>query len=478
MAPAWDRFIDFTKSLRFRLTVWNSSVVFVTVGIALIAVRQGLHYYLLTEMEDVLHDQAKEIALTIQDFYPDQAQIIKLLEQKDETHQNLGWHIRWLDADGKTTIWSSKLAPPFPLTKLVDETKEYRVYKSNEHRTIERELEVPGIPKFRIRVGSLTHFIQDDVDRLTNVLAPVAIAILLLAPIGGLLLAERAIEPLSRLIRTTERLRPSRLEERLGLRGAGDELDQLAGKINAFLDQIAEHLKKNRDFVANAAHDLRSPLAAIQSLVEVTVEKPRSVEEYEDLLFQINDETHHLGQLVNQLLQLAESESVTIETPTQPIRLSEIVVRTIEMFEPVADERGVKLKFRENADIVVAGFSGPLRQVLTNLVDNAIKFTEIGGVVTVTLDYDERPGYGRLAVSDTGVGIPPESVNRVFDRFYQVEKSRARFGEKRGNGLGLSICQSIVNSLHGGIKVQSELGKGTTFTVLLPLAKPESVSDA
>ena len=331
MAPAWDRFIDFTKSLRFRLTVWNSSVVFVTVGIALIAVRQGLHYYLLTEMEDVLHDQAKEIALTIQDFYPDQAQIIKLLEQKDETHQNLGWHIRWLDADGKTTIWSSKLAPPFPLTKLVDETKEYRVYKSNEHRTIERELEVPGIPKFRIRVGSLTHFIQDDVDRLTNVLAPVAIAILLLAPIGGLLLAERAIEPLSRLIRTTERLRPSRLEERLGLRGAGDELDQLAGKINAFLDQIAEHLKKNRDFVANAAHDLRSPLAAIQSLVEVTVEKPRSVEEYEDLLFQINDETHHLGQLVNQLLQLAESESVTIETPTQPIRLSDIVVRTIEM---------------------------------------------------------------------------------------------------------------------------------------------------
>lgn len=448
--------------------------MFVTVAIALFAVRQGLRHYLLVEMEDVLHDSVKEIILTIQDFYPDRAQIIKLLEQKDDTHQNLGWHIRWLDEDGKTTIWSSKLAPPFPLTKLVNETSEYRVFSSNEHRTIERRIELPGIPKFRIRVGSLTRFIQDDVDRLTNVLAPVAIAILLLAPIGGLLLAERAIEPLSRLIRTTERLRPSRLEERLGLRGAGDELDQLAGKINAFLDQIADHLKKNRDFVANAAHDLRSPLAAIQSLVEVTVEKPRSQEEYEDLLFQINDETHHLAQLVNQLLQLAESESVTIETPTQPIRLSEIVIRTIEMFEPVAEERGVKLKYEEQADIVVAGFSGPLRQVLTNLVDNAIKFSEIGGIVTVTLGYDTKPGFGVVSVSDTGVGIPPESLNRVFDRFYQVEKSRARFGEKRGNGLGLSICQSIIHSLHGTITVQSELGQGTTFTVSLPLATPQT----
>lgn len=450
--------------------LWNSSVVFLTVAIALVAVRQGLGYYLMVEMEDVLHDEAKEIILTIQKTYPNREEIFEQLRRKDETHQNLGWHIRWLDEDGKTTIWKSKLAPPHPLDKMVDETSEYRVFANNEFRAIERKMSVPNIPKFRVRVGSYTSRIQKDVDRLTNVLAPVAILILLLAPIGGLLLAERAIEPLSRIIRATERLRPSHLDERLGLRGAGDELDQLAGKINAFLDQIAVHLKKKRDFVANAAHDLRSPLAAIQSLVEVTLEKPRSVEEYEDLLFQINDETHHLGQLVNQLLQLAESESSSIEAPRLPVRLSEIVHRTIEMFEPVADERGVRLKYQENADIIVAGFPSPLRQVLTNLVDNAIKFTEIGGVVTVTLDYDTKPGFGVLTVCDTGVGIPVESLSRVFDRFYQVEKSRARFGEKRGNGLGLSICESIVKSLRGTISVESELGKGTTFTVVLPLA--------
>jgi len=312
-------------------------------------------------------------------------------------------------------------------------------------------------------------FIEQDVDQLTEVLGSVGFAILLLSPIGGMLLAGRAIEPLQRLIKTTERLRASHLDERLELRGVGDELDQLAGKINTFLDQIADHLQKNRDFVANAAHDLRSPLAAIQSSVEVTLEKPRSVDEYEELLFQINDEVHHLGQLVNQLLQLAESESTSAEIPMEPVRLADIATRTIEMFEPVAEERGVKLRFDPSQDIVVSGVSRQLRQVFTNLVDNAIKFTPNGGTVTVGLERDFKPGYGRLTVRDTGIGIPPESIGRVFDRFYQVEKSRQRFGEKRGNGLGLSICQSIIIAHKGTISVTSELGKGTTFSITLPM---------
>ena len=296
------------------------------------------------------------------------------------------------------------------------------------------------------------------------------LAILLLAPLGGLLLAERAIEPLQRLIRTTERLRPSHFDERLELRGVGDELDQLAGKINTFLDEIADHVRKNRDFVANAAHDLRSPLAAIQSSVEVTLEKPRSVEEYEELLFQINDEVHHLGQLVNQLLQLAESESTTEDVPMEQVHLAEIASRTVEMFEPVAEERGVTLKIDASDDVVVLGMPVQLRQVLTNLVDNALKFTSQGGCVTVGLTADLKLGFGILTVVDTGIGIPPESVNRVFDRFYQVEKARQRIGIKRGNGLGLSICQAIIHAHQGSINVSSELGKGTVFTLSLPLA--------
>ena len=471
-ASTWRRFLDFSRSLRFRLTVWNTLVVLLTVIIALIVVREGLRYYLLVEIDTVLDDEVQEILLTLEKLYPDRDQVESFLRRKDQAHLVHGWHIRWLDEDGKTTLWASELAPEQPLSKLDSKVKGRNVLVSDTHRSVEREIDSPGIPKYRIRVGTLVAFIDEDVGRLTRVLAPVGLAILLLAPVGGFLLAERAVEPLQRLIRTTERLRPSHLEERLELRGVGDELDQLAHKINEFLDEIADHLQMNRDFVANAAHDLRSPLAAIQSLVEVTVEKPRTVEEYEDLLFQINDEVHYLGLLVNQLLQLAETESTASDLPMESVRLSEVVARTVEMFEPVAEEKGVQLKFDLQEDVLVTGVPRQLRQVLTNLVDNAVKFTAKGGVITVVLGYDKKPGFGLVTVCDTGLGIPPESVGRVFDRFYQVEKARQRFGEKRGNGLGLSICQSIVHAHGGTISVVSELGKGSMFSMSLPLASP------
>lgn len=470
----WQQIVDFTRSLRFRLTVWNTLVVFITVVIALIAVREGLRIYLVQEIDAILDAEVKEIILTFEILYQERdelhrQEIENFLIRKEKAHEDRGWHIRWLDEDGKT-LWVSHRAPPAPLTELKNKNTDHKVWGSDEYRSIEREINIPGMPHYKIRVGTEMKFIEEDVQNVTNILAPIGLAIWLLAPLGGLWLADQAIRPLSRLIRTTERLRASHLDERLEIRGVGDELDQLAGKINTFLDQIAEYLKKNRDFVANAAHDLRSPLAAIQSSVEVTVEKSRTVEEYEDLLFQINDEVHHLGQLVNQLLQLAETDSPDSELPTEPVRLDDIAYKTVEMFEPVAEERGVRLILTPPREIVVTGVTRQLRQVITNLVDNAIKFTPIGGVVTVDITKDTKPGFALLTVSDTGIGIPPESVGRIFDRFYQVDQSRQRFGEKRGSGLGLSICESIIHAHRGTIKVSSQIGRGTTFSISLPLS--------
>src|SRR5690606_34525481 len=130
--------------------------------------------------------------------------------------------------------------------------------------------------------------IERDVDRMTRVMAPIGLAIFLMAPLGGFFLANRAIDPLQRIITTPVRLKPSRMEDRLVLRGVGDELDQLAYKINQSLDQIAEHLTKRREFLANAAHELRSPLTAIQSSVEVTLQRTRSSEDYQGLLISID----------------------------------------------------------------------------------------------------------------------------------------------------------------------------------------------
>ena len=462
------RLFSFFRSLRFRLTVWNTLIVLITVVIALVAVREGLRFYLLLETDTTLDAEVRELLLAIEAFHPDRDQIVAEMERKAEGHDERGWHIRWLDEERSRTIWASALAPPQPLQLLIGSSGGHIVWGSAEYRSIERQLNKPGLPRYFIRVGTPIKFIADDVDRLTRILAPVGLAIFLLAPLGGLMMAGRAVEPLQRIIRTTERLRPSHLDERLEVRGIGDELDQLATKINTFLDQIAEHLEKNREFVANAAHELRSPLAAIQSSVEVTLEKPRTPGEYEETLFQLNDECRHLGQLVNQLLQLAQSEAGGADPRRESVPLHELIDKTVEMFGPVAEERGVTLRADGVEALAVPGNPSQLRQLLTNLVDNAIKFTPANGSVSIGWQRAPDPDFISLTVADTGIGIPPESISRVFDRFYQVDKARQRGVEARGNGLGLSICQSIVHAHKGMMTVESHLGQGTTFTVTLP----------
>ena len=468
-AQTLKRLTNFFRSLKVRLAVWNTLIVLIAVIIALVAVREGLRFYLLLETDTTLDAEVRELLLAVEAFHPDQKQIIAEMERKAEGHRERGWHIRWLSEGRQETIWSSVLAPAQPLQKLVRSSDGYNVWESPEYRSIERQLIRPDLPNYYIRVGTPITFISEDVERLTRILAPVGFAIFLLAPLGGLMVASRAVEPLQQIIRTTARLRPSHLEERLKVRGIGDELDQLAIKINTFLDQIGNHLQKNRDFVAHAAHELRSPLTAIQSCVEVTLQKPRTDAEYEETLFQLNDQCRHLGQLVNQLLQLAQSEAGGDPIHREQVLLHDLIHKSVEMFGPVAEERNVTLEYHGVEPLSVHGDPSQLRQLLTNLVDNAIKFTPQQGVVSIELQRSADGTRVELTVSDTGIGIPTDALAHVFDRFYQVDKARQRDAEDRGNGLGLSICQSIVLAHAGTISVRSLFGQETEFTVTLPI---------
>ncbi len=475
----WRRLSTQFRSLRWRLTSWNTLVVLLAVVAALIGVREGLRYYLVEEMDRVLDDEAQELLAEIKEFYDPREQhqekIIDAMERKSRAHEHDGWHVRWLDAE-RRTIWKSrKNAPEFPLEQKILEEDGRVIWKSSDYRSVERQVSLPGIPVTFVRVGTQTEFIDADVTRMTRIMAPVGIAIFLLAPLGGSFLANRAIDPLQRIITTTERLRPSHLEERLAIRGVDDELDQLAHKINQFLDQIADHLMKHREFLANAAHELRSPLAAIQSSVDVTLQKSRSPEEYQELLYSIEEECHRLGQLVNQVLELATSDAGVIEPRRVAVRFDEVIRQACEMFQAAAEERGVNLHHDIASHVTILGDPQQLRQLITNLIDNAIKFTPHEGQVTVTLKAPADNQSVRLIVEDTGIGVGANDLPRIFDRFYRADKSRQRGNGVQGSGLGLAICQAIVHAHHGQILVDSQLGVGTRFTVVLP-SSPATVS--
>jgi len=285
------------------------------------------------------------------------------------------------------------------------------------------------------------------------------------------------------MIRTTARLHPGEFGERVPIRGTGDELDSLAHTINDLLDRIASYLQQKHDFLANAAHDLRTPLAAIRSSVEVALSGDRKEEEYRELLGVVIEQCSALQTLVNQLLLLSETDADRLQTDAEPVALEQIVTRVREMFEGVADEHGIKLQANVFPHVAVAGNRHHLRQVVSNLLDNAIKFTAARskidghantgnwqGAVKIELIRDDAVGQARLRITDNGIGISRDDMPHIFDRFYRADKARVRDVVAHGTGLGLSICKAIVDAHGGAISVESRPGVGTTFVVALPLA--------
>lgn len=443
-------------------------VVALAMALSLFAAREAMRAGVIRETDAMLDQEVRSILRAIEEAHPDREVAIEEMRHIMDGHRARGWYVVWFDESHESTIWASDGAPKQMNTIPLGSGDGFQIWGGPGKRSVERRLLSPGLPQYLVRVGTNTEFIVEQVDQITRVFLELAIVIVVVAPLIGYGLARQITSPLRHVISLTEKLGPAQMDRRLPISGIGDELDQLSEKINSFLDQIAEHLKRKREFVANAAHELKSPLAAMQTSIQVTVDKQRTPHEYEDALFQLADQCAHLSRLISQLLMLAKSESSKSNQLQEKVSLPDIITSTVEMFAPVAEDKSIQLTVEHMDPVDVKGDSGQLRQVLTNLVDNAIKFTPKEGRVTIRLTNQPETGNACLIVSDTGCGIPADSLPLIFDRFYQVEGSRSRDDENRGTGLGLSICQAIVRVHQGKITTTSEVGKGTTFTVMLP----------
>jgi heavy metal sensor kinase len=279
---------------------------------------------------------------------------------------------------------------------------------------------------------------------------------------GGVFLSRQALRPVARSIRTARALNPANLSARLPRTGADDEIDQLAGTINDLLDRLADNHAQVIRFTADASHELRSPLAAMRAAVEVALQRPRAAEAYREALASLGEQCDRLTGLVNGLLLLARADAGEVDLRREPVDLAGLAAEVAEMFEPLAEERGVRLALDAPPAPPVVGDAPRLRQLVTNLVDNAIKFTGPGGAVTLRLE--GRPGWAELSVSDTGIGVAEHQLPHIFERFYRASPSRS--GE--GYGLGLSICRWIAEAHGGSIAAAGGPGGGTTVSVRLP----------
>jgi heavy metal sensor kinase len=309
---------------------------------------------------------------------------------------------------------------------------------------------------------------EEDVEAtLRHLLYLMALAVpltLVLAVGGGLALAGRALSPIDRITRTAGQIEAQDLSRRLGPTERDDEVGRLAATFDGMLDRLELAFRRQRQFTADASHELRTPLALLTSQIDLALERPRPAEEYRAVLRSVREDAGRLGQLLGELLTLARADAGQEPLEREPLRLDHLAQTVAGAMAPLARARGVALRIAASPPAVVAGDQTRLAQLVVNLVDNGLKYTPAGGAVSVAVDRDGP--WAVLRVADTGVGIAAEHVPRLFERFYRVDRGRARAAG--GTGLGLAICHWIVAAHQGEIAVQSEPGRGSTFAVRLP----------
>ncbi len=305
--------------------------------------------------------------------------------------------------------------------------------------------------------------------QLVIVLAVVIPATLILAIAGGLFLAGRALGPIDRVTRAAASMSAEDLSRRLNMATSADEVGRLATTFDQMLERLDAAFQRQRQFTADASHELRTPLAILMSEADLALKRPRTPAHYRHALATIRANAAHMARLLDDLLALARADAGQERFELEPLALQDLRDDVLAAMAPLAQARGVALQ--RGADeplepISVEGDQTRLTQLLVNLIDNGLRHTPAGGAVTVSVRRDD--GRAVLKVADTGVGIPPEHLPRIFERFYRVDAARSR--ADGGAGLGLAICQWIARAHGGEITVESWPGRGTTFTVCLPLA--------
>jgi heavy metal sensor kinase len=457
-------------TLRLRLTIWNTLVVLMMTVASLLAARVAARATLYAEADAQLRAAVREVVLAVRDLSPDIDAVVAEISRKAESHQQRGWFVQLLEEDG-TTLWKSDLCPAevavFPPSNL---DREENVVQVGPYRYVRLRIARADEPAYHVRVGTYTTGLDESLSALVRLLTTVGATLCLLTPLAGWWLARRATQPVADMLHTADRLKPTRLGDRLAIRGSGDELDQLAGTINRLLDQVAAHVDRQQQFVADAAHELRGPLAAVRSSLEVAISHERSTDEYRETLAEVLDEACNLSKLSNDLLTLAEASDDTRPRPAERVDLAAIARQSVAMFTAAAEDRGLAIELAAGDPTIVFGDAPQLRQVLGNLIDNAIRFTPAGGSIGVTVRADAAAEAAMLTVVDTGLGIPPQHLGHVFDRFYKVDPARSQDQGSRSGGLGLAICKAVIERHAGAISVASTGGAGTTVTAQIPLS--------
>ncbi|MBZ0283126.1 MAG: HAMP domain-containing protein [Anaerolineae bacterium] len=475
-AISWLTQIRF-RSLRIRLALWGLLLLGVIQIIMSIVLYIAISTWLEGQVNNNLLLTANQIASVLYDPEDIQNPIdvadlrLQLAGNNIATQSFLSdqlFFVRLIDvSSGDILAASADYKVPVTFSQIIDTHFEtVGVPEDNDLDEIRLyTLRLSYIPQIALQVGvSLeeTHEIQGDVMRILILLLLVTGT---LAPLSGWFLANRALVPIRATARTVAEIHETDLTQRLDLASSEIELEQLVQTFNAMLDRIEQAFKRQRQFTADAAHELRTPLSIMQIGLDVTLSHSRSVSEYRMALMSIQEEVQRLSHLANTLLMFARTDSHELSLEVKEVDLSVMLNMVVEQFGSVADEKHITVTREVAPSLRLEGDEDQLIQIVFNLIDNAVKYTPEGGRVRVVAQIVKQ--MVEITIEDTGPGISLEEQTRIFDRFYRMDTTRNR--NQGGFGLGLAIAKRIVDLHRGTIHIISTVGQGTQFVVTLPI---------
>jgi heavy metal sensor kinase len=341
---------------------------------------------------------------------------------------------------------------------LIYVTFEEKKLSSYPLRTILFPVRGPNI----IQVGVSLENIEPALRRLMLIMFLVGSLLMLFASFGGNFIIRKALKPVRSVVHAAKDISTDDLTLRIESGHRGDEIGELVETFNDMISRLNKSVKKIKQFSGDVSHELRTPLTIIRGEIEVLLRKERSKEDYQKTLNSILEETAYLERIINDLLFLSRIEALDQKGFDKPVHLDAVLLEVVESQELAAKKKGVRLDIQKIEPAKIMGEKILLERMLTNIVDNAIRFTPSDGRIEVSLE--NQNGSIALWIRDTGIGIPEESLSLIFDRFYVVDKSRSK--ETGGSGLGLSIVKRVADSHGANIEVQSKIDKGTSFHIL------------
>jgi heavy metal sensor kinase len=334
-------------------------------------------------------------------------------------------------------------------------------------------VKMPGGARYLVEVGAPMDEVQADLRHWLAFLSAMLPAVAATALGGGYVLVKRALAPVDRIARSAERLSSRNLSERLPVPETGDELERLSVALNHMLERLDAAFQQSSRFVADASHELRTPLTIIRGELEGLVQSGRLAAEWRERLGSVLEEVDRLANIVEGLFAISRLDAGEAAAEWVKFDLGQLTASTADQMGLLAEDKRIRVSCAALTGVWVQGDRARLKQVVVNLLDNAIKYTPEGGAVSLKVEAGN--GKAILEVADNGIGIPPDVLPRVFERFFRVDKARSR--ERGGAGLGLSIVKSICAAHHGRVEVSSEPGRGSRFRVELPRVEPGAGAD-